>query len=254
MVIFSWLLAIFLSLFLWTSLSLFPKFYKNKKTYTSIRLILIVFLLFVQLQRTWYLHLRVNGWGNPADYFLLYFCSLSAWAAIVILIYPNKRTLNCFFPYMIMGPVVTFIFPTEKPVLWDINFFTFYLSHACTLFTAMYIYLYGYTDYKLSKDSIVWSAVTGFIVVFGVEVYNLYFDQNFIIGDVAGAFNITHLKRPLQLLITFVGGVPFVFIGLSFTYFFKPIYIKEGTKVHNTWWENFLIKVKEKRELKLSKK
>ncbi|QEH61933.1 hypothetical protein SCHIN_v1c07380 [Spiroplasma chinense] len=256
----AWAIAIILALFMWASLSMFPKYYKDGRVFLSIRIILIIFLVFNQIERTVYLvpiHTRemiesgylsadTGEWGYVPNYFLMYFCTLSAWAAIILLIKPNKWVMDTFFPFMLMGPIVTFIFPTEKPYFWStdpwdvINWFTFYFGHACTLFAAMYLYLYGHTNYKFGRDAIFRSAITAIIVVCGVEVWNQYFGSDYIVGEVAGALEL-NWPRPYIMLFILTVGTVYLGIGLSFAYFFKPIYGENAEqKVHNTWWENFL--------------
>ncbi|AKX34629.1 hypothetical protein SLITO_v1c10180 [Spiroplasma litorale] len=259
----SWVIAIFLAVGAWASLSIFTNYYNKEKVYLAIRISLITFLLFTQIQRTVYLgpihqaeyardpesgaFIGQQWYKNPVNYFLLYFCTISAWTMIIILIYPNKQIMECFFPYMIMGPIVTFIFPTEKPLFWTSNFvnwFTFFFGHAFTLFGTMYVYLYGYTGYKFGKKAIYKSVITGLMTLSMVELYNLYFRTNFIMGEVAGAFNL-HWSRPILFVFILAAGSIYISIGLSFAYFFKPIYDKEQkVKLHNTWWDNLLINIK----------
>lgn len=269
----AWVLAITLALFMWASLSMFPNYYKNDKVFLSIRIILIVFLIFNQVQRTIYLgpihteELIAKGvlpegtkwYTYPTNFFLMYFCTLSAWAAIIALIYPNKITMDTFFPFMIMGPIVTFVFPSEKPFFWSsdpwisINWFTFYFGHACTLFAAMYLYLYNHTGYKFGKDAIVRGAISGIVVVLGVEVWNQYFGFNYIVGEIQVALGI-NWARPYVLLFILSAGTIYLAVGLSFAYFFKPIFNEnKEVKHHNTWWEKFLSYVEKNQQDKKQK-
>ncbi|QBQ08161.1 hypothetical protein SGLAD_v1c09620 [Spiroplasma gladiatoris] len=268
----SWVVAIVLALFMWASLSIFPNYYNKKMVYLTIRIVLIIFLLFTQIQRTIYLgpihqneyiknpnssaYEGQEWYQNPVNYFLLYFCTLSAWSILIILIYPSKKVMECFFPYMIMGPIVTFIFPTEKPLFWNlgfVNWFTFFFGHACTLFATMFMYLYGHTGYKFNKQAIIKSVITGALVLSCVEVWNFYFGTNFIIGEVQGAFDLKW-ARPWIMFFTMTVGSVYLAVGLSFAYFFKPIYEKNNIeKLHLTWWEKFLFYVKRNQDKKINK-
>ncbi|AOG61029.1 hypothetical protein SHELI_v1c10820 [Spiroplasma helicoides] len=297
----SWVVAIVLAVFMWASLSMFPNYYRHKKVYLTIRIVLIIFLLFTQIERTVYLGgvhqkdfidaatnpnnpnydvvqsaknsgLYLNNayegqewYQNPVNYFLLYFCSIAAWATLIVLIFPSKKVMECFFPFMLMGPIVTFIFPTEKPLFWSwsndhwdfINWFTFFFGHGCTLFGTMYIYLYGHTGYKFNKSAVVKSMVTGAIVVLGVETWNRFFGTKFITDDVIGALGLQNWSRFWVMFFLLTVGILYLSIGLSFAYFFKPIYEKGNEeKLHDTWWERFVeftkLKYNQRKE-KLSK-
>ncbi|QGS52397.1 YwaF family protein [Spiroplasma tabanidicola] len=268
----AWAIAIVLAVFMWASLSMFPNYYRNKKVYLTIRIVLVVFLLFTEVQRTVYLgpihqqnyiensnpttYVGQQWYQNPINYFLLYFCTICSYVIIIILIFPNKLLMECFFPFMIMGPVVTFIFPTEKPLFWDSNFlnwFTFFFGHACIMFGALYMYLYGHTEYKFGKQALLKSMLTGLITVTLVEIYNLYFGTDFIVGEVTGAFGLKW-PRPWVLVFILSVGNLYLWIGLSLTIFFKPIYKKDkDMKLHNTWWEELIIKIKTKYQNRIKK-
>ncbi|AGM26131.1 hypothetical protein SSYRP_v1c05410 [Spiroplasma syrphidicola EA-1] len=237
MIIFSWILAIFLSIFLVLSLWIFPQFYLKTTKFLYLRIGLAIWLLIVEIDQFWYM-LHGDGWKHFANYFTLYSCTIVAWVALIMLIYPNRIFLECFFPLGVMGPILTLIFPSRQPTILEWDFYVFYFGHTMTLFAFLYLYLFGVTNYHFSRQSIQHSFITGIIIILAVELFNQYFNTNYIVGDIAWAIGLKELARPWQFLISFILGIPIIGLGLMITYFFKPIYqYQTHEKLHLTWWE-----------------
>ncbi|AGM25208.1 TMEM164 family acyltransferase [Spiroplasma chrysopicola] len=250
MITFSWILAIILSFFLWASLWMFPKFYKKTANHWYLRVVMAIWILIVEGQR-FYAMLNNGGWQHFPNYFSLYSCSIVAWVSVIILFFPHKIFLECFFPLAIFGPILTLFFPTYLVPLTDFYYYIFFFGHTFSLFAFLYVYLYGLSDFKVKKDTvknvIVKSILTGLIMLLAVELFNQYFDTNYIIGDIAGALGLGDWARPWQFVITFVLGLLMIIIGDVILYFSKPIYAyKSQVKLHDTYWEIWMHKIKTK--------
>ena len=242
MVIFSWVLAIILSVLLWTTLWIFPNFYAKTTKYCYLRVGIAIWLVIVEADRMWEM-LSHGGWQHFSNYFTLYSCTIVAWVALIMLFYPNKIFLDCFFPLGIMGPILTLIFPSKQPTILEWSYYVFYFGHTFTLFGFMYVYLYGLTNYQFSRKTIQTSFITGIIIIVTVELFNQYFGENYIVGDIAWALGLKDLARPWQFLISFILGIPIIGLGLLLIYLFKPIYHQQTkVKLHDTWWELLLKK------------
>ncbi|WP_157087556.1 hypothetical protein [Spiroplasma helicoides] len=153
----------------------------------------------------------------------------------------------------------------DKPILWStveqgfLNWFTFYLGHACILFGGAYLYLYGFTGYKFGKQAIFKAMITGAMVILGVETWNRFFGTNYIIGDITGALGIEDMPRLYVLILIFTVGNIYIALGLSFVYFFKPIYERNNdNQLHKTWCQisfTFLkTKFNKSKNVKINKK
>ncbi|AGM26243.1 hypothetical protein SSYRP_v1c06530 [Spiroplasma syrphidicola EA-1] len=250
MITFSWILAITLSFFLWASLWMFPKFYKKTANHWYLRVVVAIWILFVEVERL-YIMLRNGGWQHFPNYFTLYSCSIVAWLSIIILFFPHKIFLECFFPLAIFGPILTLLAPSSLPPLTELHYYTFFFGHTFSLFAFLYVYLYGLSDYKLNKDTIknvaIKSILAGLIMLLAVELFNQYFDTNYITGDITGALGLGTWARPWQFVITFVLGLLMIIIGNAILYFSKPIYAyKSQVKLHDTYWEIWMGKIKAK--------
>ncbi|WP_368487167.1 hypothetical protein [Spiroplasma sp. DGKH1] len=246
MVIFSWVLAIIIAILLVGSLWVFPNFYfKTTKTW-YLRFAIVAWLLITEATQFWEM-LSNQGWQHFANYFTLYACTISAWVAIIMLLYPKRIFLDCFFPLGVMGPILTLIFPSKQPTIFEWTYYVFFLGHILTLFGFMYIYLFNFTDYKFSKRAFQFAIITGIIVLALVELFNVYFGTNYIVGDITWALGLKELPRPWQFVVAFFSGLGIILIGLAIPYFFKPIYqYQTNTKLHETWWEILFGKIKTK--------
>ncbi|WP_419335257.1 hypothetical protein [Spiroplasma endosymbiont of Sarcophaga variegata] len=80
MVIFSWVLAIILSILLWTTLWIFPNFYAKTTKYCYLRVGIAIWLVIVEADRMWEMLSHV-GWQHFSNYFTLYSCTIVAWAS-----------------------------------------------------------------------------------------------------------------------------------------------------------------------------
>ncbi|AGM25076.1 TMEM164 family acyltransferase [Spiroplasma chrysopicola] len=234
MAIFSQILAIIISILLLISLHAFPNFYAKKNIRHSVRIIIFIWMSYVQIQ-VCYQHILNNNY-QISGWFYLELCTLSGWITIILMVWPNKLILQCFFPFAIFGPVLTLVVPNNYPLISELAFYRFYFGHTAILFGFFYIYWYGFTDYQFSKEAILKTFLTGIIIILAVELFNQYFNTNYIIGDIEGALGI-ELARPFLFLLT-LGGIGPVLIFLSYLpiYFFKPIYdLKNDQFYHQTW-------------------
>ncbi|AGM26138.1 hypothetical protein SSYRP_v1c05480 [Spiroplasma syrphidicola EA-1] len=247
MTIFSQILAIIISILLLMSLHAFPNFYAKKNVRNIVRIIIFLWMSYVQIQ-VCYQHVLNNNFQTPG-WFYLELCTLSGWITIILMVWPNKLMLQCFFPYAIFGPVLTLIVPNNYPLVTELSFYRFYFGHTAILFGFFYLYWYGFTDYHFSKDTILKSIISGLITIIAVELFNQYFNTNYILGDIEGALGIK-LTRPFLFLLT-IGVIGPVLIFLSYLpiYFFKPIYdLKNDQFYHSTWIQLVTAKIILKRK------
>ncbi|AGM25369.1 YwaF family protein [Spiroplasma chrysopicola] len=251
MITFAHIIAVIISFIVMASLFMFTKFYANKYVNISIRVTSIIWLLITQL---YFIINRIID--NPHDinsYIYLELCNMVGWSAIIILIFPTKIQMDTFFPLAIIGPALTILIPKDWNSLVFSNFwyYQFYFGHLVGMYAYFYIYLYGQTKFKFSKQLISRSVLTGTLILSLVEVYNLTFgnNANYIFKDIVGAIGQDQWPQGWQFLFVLcVAGPVFLTVSWTVIYFFKPIYeinwkVRNQIKLRDTLWEKAFAKI-----------
>lgn len=262
--IIEYLFSLIASIILISSLFIFKSFWaKTIKTYWIRGMVIIwtiisiIYFYIISIDTT-----DFNSTINTVFYWEL--CNVVSWGSLILMLIPSKINVQMFLPLSLIGPVLTILVPTSgsKELRFnDFAYWQFYFSHLSSLFSYLYIYLYGYTNTKLDWQLIRRSALFAFVLLTFVEVWNLLFMKgnvdplthpnwvtnlrfypNYIFRDIFNNIGLRHLNVAQQYFLgIFVFGPVLISIIWTLLYFVRPIYLNKGkTRVKFDIHENLL--------------
>ncbi|PPE05746.1 YwaF family protein [Williamsoniiplasma lucivorax] len=238
---------IIISIIVMSSLFIFHKFWaKTAKTYW-VRIVILIWMLAVQI---WF-YIDKDIFNPNADKFMYFeLCNMVAWTSIILMIFPTKIQVDALLPLAIIGPTLTILIPLNKGFTFaEWEYYQFYFGHLGTLFGYFYIYLYGYTNSKLSWVSIKRSMCYAFIFLTFVMVWNmaysrhnplepapsgqgnLWWGPNYIYGLILfniGLGSLSLLNQYFMMIL--VLGPAMMLIAYTILYFVRPLYAHCGTE------------------------